>query len=224
MWSSGWLTTTFPPTNPPKTWPFSNLQSRRKLGGSRQEIPQLRAYIQSWVFCSGAPKSFKGIVSTSSWRYLGQVGKQGCRFVHFFIFGNKPQMVPKDLNIGETKVWLWFSYNPASQSWKFSFFCLDLLPFWVPEMVPLRGFWWFLNQPSNLEFKEGTPTGRCVGRIFQFWMFKIDSPKFQHVLLVIQNISYDLPAEPSNPEKFRFQKKHLFFLLVLQFPRQAKTV
>ena len=36
---------------------------------------------------------------------------QGCRYVHrsLYIFENKPpQMVPMDLNIGETRVWLWF--------------------------------------------------------------------------------------------------------------------
>ena len=34
---------------------------------------------------------------------------QGCRLVPCYIFGNKPrQMVPKDLDIGETRVWRWF--------------------------------------------------------------------------------------------------------------------
>ncbi len=50
-------------------------------------------------------------------------------------------MVPKDLNIGVSPGFggLDFSgqnYNPKVHKVE----CLDLLPFWVPEMVPLRGF------------------------------------------------------------------------------------
>ena len=60
-WSSGWSTNTSP----------------------QQEIPQLRAYIQSWVFCSGASKSFEGIVSTSSWRCLANRPIYTWTFHHF---------------------------------------------------------------------------------------------------------------------------------------------
>ena len=90
--------------------------------------------------------------------------RQGCKFVPYTFSETKPQMVPMDLNIGETRVWLWFGAKSTTRkddtSAIYTNLFYNVIVICYPLYITLIWRWW-AHQDSSLTQISGLATTRC---------------------------------------------------------------